>query len=212
VTAAATAASLGLAACHACGLVSRLGARAHRAHCPRCGAALHLRKPGSIARAWALLLTAAVLYVPANVLPIMHTGSLFGAQSDTILSGIVYLWHAGSWDLAAIVFVASIVVPLAKLFALAYLLVTVQRRSSRQPLARAKLYRAVEFVGKWSMLDVYVVALLATLVHFQSLASISAGPGAVAFGAVVVITMFAAMAFDPRLIWDPVSEGGRSDG
>ena len=201
-----TAASAGLAVCHACDLVSRLGRDVHAAHCPRCGASVHLRKPQSIARSWALLITAAVLYVPANVLPIMHTGSLFGAQSDTILSGIVYLWHAGSWDLAVIVFVASIVVPLAKLIALAFLLVSVQRRSTWQPMQRAKLYRAVEFVGKWSMLDIYVVALLATLVHFQSLATITAGTGAVAFGAVVVITMFAAMAFDPRLIWDPVSE------
>lgn len=203
---ATSAASAGLAACHGCGLVSRLAPGVHAAHCPRCGASVHLRKPQSIARSWALLITAAVLYVPANVLPIMHTGSLFGAQSDTIMSGIVYLWHAGSWDLAAVVFIASVVVPLAKLFALAFLLVSVQRRSTWQPMQRAKLYRAVEFVGKWSMLDVYVVALLATLVHFQSLATITAGVGAVAFGGVVVITMFAAMAFDPRLIWDPVSE------
>lgn len=201
-----TAASAGLASCHACGLVSHLGREVHAAHCPRCGASVHLRKPRSIARSWALLITAAVLYVPANLLPIMHTGSLFGAQSDTIMSGIVYLWHAGSWDLAAVVFIASVVVPLAKLFALAFLLVSVQRRSTWQPMQRAKLYRVVEFVGKWSMLDVYVVALLATLVHFQSLATITAGPGAVAFGGVVVITMFAAMAFDPRLIWDPVNE------
>ena len=202
MTAATSAASLGLATCHACGLLSRLGAREPAAHCPRCGAGLHLRKPDSVARTWALVLTAAVLYVPANVLPIMHTGSLFGAQSDTILSGIVYLWRIGSWDLAAIVFIASIVVPIAKLLALAFLLVSVQRRSAWQPLQRAKLYRAVEFVGKWSMLDIYVVALLATLVHFQTFASITAGIGAVAFGGVVVVTMFAAMSFDPRLIWD----------
>jgi paraquat-inducible protein A len=212
VSAATTAARLGLAGCHSCGLVSRLPAGGAQAHCPRCGEPLHLRKPASVARAWALLVTAAVLYVPANVLPIMHTGSLFGAQSDTILSGIVYLWHAGSWDLAAIVFIASIVVPLAKLLALGFLLVSVQRRSRWQPLQRARLYRAVEFVGKWSMLDIYVVALLATLVHFQTLASITAGTGALAFGGVVVVTMFAAMAFDPRLIWDPVDEAGAAHG
>jgi paraquat-inducible protein A len=200
-----SAASLGLATCHACGLLSRVPRPAHAAHCPRCGARVHLRKPDSVARAWALLLTASVLYVPANVLPIMHTGSLYGSQSDTIMSGIVYLWHAGSWDLAVIVFVASIVVPIAKIVAIAVLLVSVQRRSDWQPLQRARLYRWVEFVGKWSMLDVYVVALLATLVHFQGLASITAGAGAVAFGAVVVLTMFAAMAFDPRLIWEPVN-------
>jgi paraquat-inducible protein A len=209
---AVTAASLGLSSCHACGLVSRLAPRAHDAHCPRCAAPLHLRKPDSIARVWALLIAAYVFYVPANVLPIMHTGSLFGAQSDTILSGIVYLWTSGAHDLALIVFIASIAVPLAKLLALTFLVISVQRRSAWQPLQRAKLYRAVEFVGKWSMLDVYVVALLATLVHFESLASIRAGAGAVAFGAVVVTTMFAAMAFDPRLIWDPVNDGVKAHG
>lgn len=207
---AVTAASLGFASCHACGLVSRLAPCAHAVHCPRCAAPLHLRKPDSIARTWALLIAAYVLYVPANVLPIMHTGSLFGAQSDTIMSGIVYLWTSGARDLALIVFVASIAVPLAKLLALTVLVLSVQRRSTWQPLQRAKLYRAVEFVGKWSMLDVYVVALLATLVHFESLASIRAGAGALAFGAVVVLTMFAALAFDPRLIWDRAGGGARA--
>lgn len=209
---AVVAASLGLASCHACGLVSRLGPRVHETQCPRCAAPLHLRKRDSIARTWALLIAAYVLYVPANVLPIMHTGSLFGAQSDTIMSGIVYLWTSGARDLALIVFVASIAVPLAKLLALTFLAISVQRRSTWQPLQRAKLYRAVEFVGKWSMLDVYVVALLATLVHFESLASIRAGTGAVAFGAVVVLTMFAALAFDPRLIWDRAGGGAQAHG
>jgi paraquat-inducible protein A len=209
---AVTAASLGFASCHACGLVSRLAPRAHAAHCPRCAAALHLRKPDSIARTWALLIAAYVLYVPANVLPIMHTGSLFGAQSDTIMSGIVYLWTSGARDLALIVFIASIAVPIAKLLALTFLVISVQRRSPWQRLQRAKLYRVVEFVGKWSMLDVYVVALLATLVHFESLASIRAGAGAVAFGAVVVLTIFAAQAFDPRLIWDRAGGGATPHG
>ncbi len=207
-----SAATLGLASCHACARVSRVPARGGESDCPRCGARLHLRKPDSLGRTWALLIAAAVLYVPANVLPIMHTGSLFGAQSDTILSGIVYLWVSGARDLALIVFVASIAVPLAKLLALAFLALSVQRRSRWQPLQRAKLYRAVEFVGKWSMLDVYVVALLATLVHFESLASIRAGAGAVAFGAVVVLTMFAAHAFDPRLIWDAALDAERGHG
>jgi len=211
VTAPPTAASLGLASCHACGLLSRLGAHEQGAHCPRCGAAVHLRKPDSVARTWALLLAAGVLYVPANVLPIMHTGSLFGAQSDTIASGIVYLWHTGAWDLAVIVFIASVVVPLAKLLVLAGLLVSVQLRVRRSRLPRARLYRAVEFVGKWSMLDVYVVALLAALVHFQTIATITAGPGAIAFGAVVVLTMFAAHAFDPRLLWDEPPPTAGSD-
>ena len=202
-----SAASLGLAGCHDCGLVSRMGA--HACTCPRCGAALHLRKPDSLGRAWALLIASYILYVPANVLPIMETSSLFGAQRDTILSGVVFLWRSGSWDLALVVFVASVVVPLSKLFALTYLLLTVRWRSTAQPLQRTKLYRWVELVGKWSMLDIYVVALLATVVKFQSLANISAAPGAVAFGAVVILTMLAAQSFDPRLIWDAAEVKGR---
>jgi paraquat-inducible protein A len=201
-----SAASQGLAGCHDCGLVSRVGG--HACACPRCGAPLHLRKPDSLGRAWALVIASYILYVPANVLPIMETSSLFGAQRDTILSGVVFLWRSGSWDLALIVFVASIVVPLSKLFALTYLLLAVQRRPTAQPLQKAKLFRMVELVGKWSMLDIYVVALLATVVKFQSLANISAAPGAVAFGAVVVLTMLAAQSFDPRLIWD-AAEGER---
>jgi paraquat-inducible protein A len=203
-----SAASLGLAGCHDCGLVSRMSG--HACACPRCGAALHLRKPDSLGRAWALVIASYILYVPANVLPIMETTSLFGAQRDTILSGVVFLWRSGSWDLALIVFVASVVVPLSKLFALTYLLLSVRLRSTSQPLQRTKLYRMVELVGKWSMLDIYVVALLATVVKFQSLANISAAPGAVAFGAVVILTMLAAQSFDPRLIWDAAEVKGQS--
>jgi paraquat-inducible protein A len=203
-----SAASLGLAGCHDCGQLARLTGAGGA--CPRCGAALHLRKTDSLARAWALVIASYILYVPANLLPIMETSSLFGEQSDTILSGIVFLWRSGSWDLALIVFVASIVVPLSKLFALTWLLLAVHRRSRWQPLQRARLYRVVEFVGKWSMLDIYVVALLATVVKFKSLATVSAAPGAVAFGAVVILTMLAAQSFDPRLIWD-AAEGRRHD-
>jgi paraquat-inducible protein A len=199
-----SAASLSLAGCHDCGLVARLTGRGDV--CPRCGAKLHLRKPNSLARTWALVIASYILYVPANVMPIMETSSLFGAQRDTIFSGIVFLLHSGSWDLALIVFVASIVVPLSKLAALTYLLLSVHRRSRWQPLQRARIYRVVEFVGKWSMLDIYVVALLATVVRFKSLAAVSAAPGAVAFGAVVVLTMLAAHAFDPRLIWDAAED------
>jgi paraquat-inducible protein A len=136
----------------------------------------------------------------------METGSLFGAQSDTIMSGVVYLWTSGSWPLAVIVFVASILVPGAKMLALTVLLISVQRRSMWRPQERTKLYRVVEFVGRWSMVDIYVAAMLTALVQFKALATIKAGPAAIAFGAVVVMTMFAAEAFDPRLIWDPVRE------
>lgn len=200
-----TAAARGLLSCHVCGLLSRGDHGNRTLHCPRCSAPLHVRKPDSVARSWAFLIAAYILYIPANVLPIMETRSLFGVQADTIMSGIIYLWHSGSWDLALVVFIASIMVPLLKLIALTLLLISVQRRSTWQPLQRAKLYRIVELVGRWSMLDIYVVAILAALVQIGALATINAGPGALAFGAVVVLTMFAAMEFDPRLIWEPLA-------
>lgn len=201
-----TARQAGLLTCHACGLLNRPPARAHDLACVRCGAHLHHRKPDSIARTWAFLIAACILYIPANLLPVMETGSLFGAQSDTIMSGVIYLWVSGSWPLAALIFFASIMVPLAKIIALIVLVVSVQRRSAWAPHQRARLYRVTEFVGRWSMIDIFVVAILAALVQFQALATIRAGSGATAFGAVVVLTMFAAEAFDPRLIWDAVRD------
>ncbi|WP_221048165.1 paraquat-inducible protein A [Methylogaea oryzae] len=197
-----TAADLGLQTCHVCGLVSRAPPGAHGSLCPRCGAAVHRRKRDSIGRTWALLIAAYILFVPSNLLPVMRTASLTGTQQDTIMSGVVYLWVSGSWPLAALVFFASIVVPLVKLASLTFLLVSVQRDSAWRPLERTKLYRLLEFIGRWSMLDVYVITILSALVQLRSLATISAGPGAIAFGAVVVLTMLASKAFDPRLIWD----------
>jgi len=207
---AVTAAEEGLMVCHTCGLLSAPSATDHHPVCPRCGAGLHMRKPDSINRAWAYLIAAAILFIPANVLPVMVTGAIFGTQSDTIMSGVVYLWTSGSWPLAAIIFIASIMVPGSKLLALFFLLVSAQRRSTWKPLERTKLYRVVELVGRWSMVDIYVAAILTALVQFQALATIKAGPGAIAFGAVVVLTMFAAECFDPRLIWDPLLR--RADG
>lgn len=197
------AADLGLAACHACGLASRVRSGC-ASHCPRCGSRLHLRKPNSVSRTWALLVAAAILYIPANVLPVMSSGSSFGSQADTILSGVVVLWETGSWPLALLVFFASITVPMCKILALAFLLVSVQRRSTWRPRERTRLYRLVEFVGRWSMLDIFVVTVLVGLVQLEPLMVILPGPGALAFGAVVVLTMVAAMTFDPRLIWDPL--------
>ena len=200
---AVTASQLGLCLCHGCGGLSRLGGAGHDMCCRRCGAALHLRKPDSIARTWAFLIAAYILYVPANVLPMMRTGSLFGAQVDTIMSGVVYLWHSGSWHIALVVFIASIVVPLAKMFSLTYLLISVQLGWTHRPMERTRLYRILEFVGPWSMLDVYVVMILVALVQLKGLATIQPGLAVAAFGAVVALTMFAAMAFDPRLLWEP---------
>jgi paraquat-inducible protein A len=194
----------GFIACQVCHLLNKQPRAGQYPACFRCGASLHPRKPDSIARTWALVITACILYVPANVLPVMETGSLFGSQSDTIMSGVVFLWTSGSWPLAVIVFVASILVPGAKLAALIVLLISVQNRSSWRTVDRSRLYRMLALVGRWSMVDIYVAAILTGLAHFQSLATIHAGPGAIAFGAVIVLTMFAAEAFDPRLIWDPL--------
>ena len=197
-----SAAALGLYACHTCALVSRPHDADENAHCPRCGTALRRRKPESVGRTWALLITAFILIVPANTLPIMETGSMFGSQRDTIMSGVIYLWTSGSWALALLVFFASVVVPLAKLIALSYLLISVQRQSPRNPRRRTRLYHQLKFIGRWSMLDIYVVTLLVALAQLQSLATIHAAPGAIAFGAVVVFTMLASMNFDPRMMWD----------
>jgi paraquat-inducible protein A len=197
-----TAAGLGLIACHVCELVARPPKGVAACASPRCGARLYSRKPDSIARTWALLIAATILYVPANLEPVMITRSIFGTQPDTILSGVAYLWHSGSWPLAVLVFVASVLVPLLKLLALSYLAASTQRRSRVRQRQKTRLYRLLEFVGRWSMLDVFVVMVLVALVKMGALANIQAGPGAMWFGAVVVLTMFASMSFDPRLIWD----------
>lgn len=194
----------GLTSCHCCQLLVRLpAAPPHgRARCPRCGSPVQLRKPDSLARTWALVIAAVIFYVPANLLPITHVTSLGHVQSDTIMSGVIYFIQSGSWPIALVIFVASVFVPLLKLVILVYLLVSVRRRSRWRPRDRSKLYRITEVIGRWSMVDIFVVAILVALVHLGALASIEAGPGAVYFAAVVVITMFAAMTFDPRLIWD----------
>lgn len=201
-----TASRFGLLACRVCRRVSRAPLPGRDAHCPRCGAALHARKPASLARTWAFLSAAMILYVPANLLPIMDTSSLFGTQRDTILSGVAYLWTSGSLGLAALVFFASVMVPLLKMIALAVLAGSVQIHSVKHRRSRTRLYRMIEFLGRWSMLDIYVVTILVALVQVGTLASIHVGPGAAAFGAVVVLTMFAAASFDPRLIWDGQGE------
>ncbi|MFT3802745.1 MAG: paraquat-inducible protein A [Burkholderiaceae bacterium] len=194
--------------CHTCGLTlpDPPGHPWEGHGCPRCRAALHHRREGSLGATTALLIAAMILYVPANVLPIMNTSSLLGTQSDTIISGVVFFWTSGSWPLALLVFFASVMVPMLKMLALGVLVWTTHRRSAWQPRERIKLYRLVEFVGRWSMLDIYVIAITSGLVQMGPLATITAGPAAFAFGLVVILTMLAAMQFDPRLIWDPLGE------
>ncbi|WP_207460775.1 paraquat-inducible protein A [Azospirillum sp. SYSU D00513] len=187
-----------LVSCHGCGQLEEAG----RASCPRCGAALHRRKPGSLRRTGALTLAAALLYVPANLLPIM-TVIYFGAgEPDTILSGVETLVAANQWPIALLIFFASIAVPLLKLTGLAFLTLSVRFRSAGGRKRRTRLYRIIEGVGRWSMVDVFMISLLAALVKLGNIATVAPEPGAVAFAAVVVVTMLASHAFDPRLIWD----------
>jgi len=197
-----TAAATGLVSCETCGLLSRpVGDRA-LGHCPRCGEALAWRRHQSIQYTWALVIAAAICYIPANVLPVLTTTALGSSDSDTIMGGVVLLYTTGSWPLALIVLVASVMVPLGKLVALTYLLITVQRGVPTQNRERARLYRLVEVIGRWSMLDVFVDTFTVALVQLQPLMSVQPGPGVLFFAAVVVLTMLAAESFDPRLIWD----------
>ena len=201
---------VGLVVCHTCGSVQPLHDGEAHPRCDRCHTPLHARRPASVSRTAALLLAAALLYIPANLLPVMHSTSLGRSEDDTILSGVAYFWTSGDWGLAAVVFIASVVVPMLKLAILAFLVFAAHRRSTWRPHERTRLYRLVECIGRWSMLDVFVVALTVALVHFGSFAVITAGPGALAFGAVVILTMLASMQFDPRLIWDAVPDAAES--
>lgn len=195
--------SLGLLVCLQCRATVR-AANTRHSRCPRCRAALHERKPHSLVLTTILVISAAVLYVPANVLPVMDTHTFVDDEYDTIMSGVLVLLQSGSWPIALLVFVASIVVPLLKILALGVLLYSARRHSPMRRLQGSKLFRMVEFIGRWSMLDVYAISLLATLVQVQSFASVIVGWGAWAFGAVVVLTMLAARTFDERLLWDPL--------
>ena len=174
--------------------------------CPRCGASLHYRKPNSISRTWALIWAAIILYIPANVYPVMTVISFGKGSPDTILSGVKALAEHGMWPLALLVFFASITVPMAKLIGMIYLLLSVQRKSHWRPKDRTVLYRVTEVIGRWSMIDIFMISILVALVKLQAIATIEPGPGAISFAAVVVLTMFAAMSFDPRLIWDAMEK------
>jgi paraquat-inducible protein A len=197
-----TAARAGLVACETCALLARPVEPHEPGHCPRCGAGLEGRHHHSVQYTWALVIAAAICYVPANVLPVMTTTAFGSTEPDTILGGVVFLYTSGSWPLALMVLVASVMVPLGKLVALAYLLVTVQRGSVRSLRERTRLYRLVEIIGRWSMLDVFVATFTVALVQLQPLMSVQPGAGVLFFAAVVVLTMLAAESFDPRLIWD----------
>ena len=203
------AAAAGIIACHACGILARPVSLDAPGHCPRCGVRLAWRREDALQRTWAFLIAAAICYVPANLLPVLTTYTLVSTDSDTIMGGVVYLWTSGSWPLAIIVLIASVMIPVGKIVALAHILLTVHRGKTVDNRQRTKLYRVVEFIGRWSMLDVFVDTFTVAMVQLSPLMSVDPGPGVVFFMSVVVLTMLAAQSFDPRLIWDAAA---RNDG
>jgi paraquat-inducible protein A len=198
-----SAASERFALCHACGLVSPVDER----RCPRCAAPLHLRNRESLQRTIALTFAALLLYFPANMLPMLRVDSFAGTQENTIVGGVIEFWRDGDYPVAIIIFVASVVIPVLKLISIAALCLAA--RFGRWPHAMTRLYRVTEFIGRWSMVDIFVVAILVGLVQLGSVISIHPGAAAVSFAAVVVLTMLAAMTFDPRLIWDAAERRGQ---
>lgn len=201
--------------CDSCGLVSANVLVEGRVdvvqRCSRCGHVLRSAKPFALQRTWACVVAATVLYIPANALPVMVTTSALQRDEHTLLGGIHELWLDGSFGLAIIVFIASIAVPVLKIGVLGLLAWSVRRAPNWRRLERARLYRLIETVGHWSMLDVYVVVLLAATVRFGPLANVEAGPGLLAFAAVVVLTLLATWSFDPKMIWQEPLADGRTD-
>jgi len=195
--------------CHTCGLLSE--EKPHAQSCPRCTTPLHHRKQNSIEATWALLLAAVILIIPANLYPVMTVIRFGQGEPSTIISGILHLIESGMWGLALIVFVASIVVPVLKLIVLSFLLISVHKKSLWRPRDRTLLYRVTEVVGAWSMVDIFLVGLLSALVSLDALSTIRPGIGAIFFAGVVVVTMFAAHQFDPRLIWDNVRDSRQTE-
>ena len=192
----------GILICTECHELNRQDKDVDEQTCTRCGALVHARRPNSLLRTWALLLTSAILYIPANLLPIMTINALGQGSPSTIMSGVIELVQHGMIPIAAVVFVASILVPTFKLVGIALLLFSVQRHQPLSARQRIIMYRFIEFIGRWSMLDIFVIAILVAVVNFGRIASIEANLGAVAFASLVILTMLAAVTFDPRLIWD----------
>lgn len=188
--------------CHTCLTINDKD----KARCVTCDSALHKRNKNSIQTTWALLITSVILYLPANFLPIMRTNFLGEETANTILGGVVVLWQHGSYPIALIIFIASVLVPVGKIVALGLLCLTAQSAQKTSKYQKAKLYRWTELVGRWSMVDVFVVAILVALIKLGNIMSIYPGGGALAFALMVIVTVLAAISFDPRLIWDEEPE------
>jgi paraquat-inducible protein A len=201
--------SVGLVGCRTCGLVLRgTPGVTSPSSCPRCATLLRGRLPRSAENTLAWLIAAAILYIPSNMLPVIYVSGVGGGEESTILGGVLSFWRGGAWDIAVLIFTASVAVPATKFLALGSLVWTVHRKSHWARKQRTALYRLVDIIGYWSMLDVVVVALTAALLKFKALGTAEPRLGIVFFCAVVVATMIAAISFDPRLIWDAEAEGG----
>ncbi|MEA1922524.1 MAG: paraquat-inducible protein A [Pseudomonadota bacterium] len=197
-----TAKAAGLALCHDCHKLVPAAGKSALASCPRCGAAIHLRKPGSLNRSWALVLAALILYFPANLLPIMLVDFMGSPDLSTIMDGIIYFFQEGSYGIGAVILTASILVPCFKIICLILILLSIHFRWRSWLRHKTILFRIIEFIGRWSMLDIFVIALLHVMVNFENITTITAAPAAPYFVGVVICTMFAAITFDPRLLWD----------
>jgi len=193
-----TAREMGLVACTRCTRVWPGGT----ARCGRCGHALQSRDPKSLQRVWAWWAVGLICYVPANMYPMLRTHTLVSDQQSTIVGGAVEIAQHGAWDIALVILTASVLIPIGKFIAVAGLAISVQRRTALNRVRRQQLYEVVEYIGRWSMIDVFVVAILSSLVQLGSVASISPGPASLFFALSVVFTMLAAESFDSRMIWD----------
>lgn len=193
-----TARALGLVACRSCARVWPHG----KQRCDRCGAALRSRETGSLQRVWAWWIAGVVCYIPANTEPMLVTRTLLSTSEATIIGGAIEIAAYGSYGIAAIILIASVAIPVGKFLAIALLALSVRYRSNWSDHGRQHLYEIVEFIGRWSMIDVFVVAILSALVQLSVVASITPGPAALTFALSVIFTMRAAQAFDTRMIWD----------
>ena len=198
-----TARAAGRVACRSCGLVAPAG----QAHCARCGAALVSRDTQSLQKVWAWWIAGLIAYIPANLYPMLRSTQLFRTTESTIAGGVVDLMHHGSYGIALIVFTASIVIPVGKFAAIAWLALVLARPHTQDTHRLHIVHEFVEFIGRWSMIDVFVVAILSALVRFEALATINPGIAAISFATSVVFTMLSAQSFDSRLIWDRLKEG-----
>jgi paraquat-inducible protein A len=196
------AANLGLAACHTCGRVSDVSL----GHCPRCGSRIHTRKPRSIQNTIALMLAATALYIPSHLLPVMTIVELGDVTHSTILEGMIQFWQTGAYPIAIVIFTASILIPLLKILALTWLCAAATGWAHPSPRTLGRVYWFTELLGRWSMVDIFVVGILVSVVQLGNYMTITPEPGALAFAGVVMLTMLAALSFEPRLLWDRLDE------